>query len=537
MPRHPGNSQAPPTEDDVSGRGRAWFRGPHAGAHWRPQALLQPAPNVRREDALAAEAEPDDPSNQAPGGRQATHHAQDRCGWSEEITIEASRRRGLERLHAPRGPFAPTLHRRQIVVSKGAPAQRLGQQVGGRDSVSDREIDSDRASRRHRVSRVADAKQTWLVPPKQPIRTHVEQFDLVPIAEASEGCDKKRRRQRNPVPEGVQALFPEGRQRSLRNDHPALPVVPTIDHDHELAAAHRAKAAAITFSSRKPEPEHVHRHPKRPQREARAIAKHRGPAIAGDDQRGLDLEVTRGCGSADARHATTLAQQVLRLTTHLKVEGRVPACPPAQKVEEVPLRHHGQELAARREVPEVNQLVGRPIDPQLELIDLGVRQPQELVEQIEVGQDVGGGGMNRVAAEISEEVRVLLQHHHLHAGTDEQKREHDPGRSASDHAATGTAAGCRTHGDLATSEMFRSIRTHYWAAAAPPKDPHWRAAAPATCSSPVPEAHQAPAASGLRGSGLTAGSRRTPNPRAPFLRLATPRESVLHEIRCRSQLI
>ena len=43
--------------------------------------------------------------------------------------------------------------------------------------------------------------------------------------------------------------------------------------------------------------------------------------------------------------------------------------------------------------------------------------------------------MNRVAAEIAEEVGVLLQHDHVDAGAREQKSQHHPGGAAAGDAA------------------------------------------------------------------------------------------------------
>ena len=43
--------------------------------------------------------------------------------------------------------------------------------------------------------------------------------------------------------------------------------------------------------------------------------------------------------------------------------------------------------------------------------------------------------MDRVAAEIAEEIGVLLQHHYAHARAREQETEHHPGRAAAGDAA------------------------------------------------------------------------------------------------------
>src|SRR5437773_2319184 len=52
--------------------------------------------------------------------------------------------------------------------------------------------------------------------------------------------------------------------------------------------------------------------------------------------------------------------------------------------------------------------------------------------------DLEGGGMDRVAAEVAQEVGVLLQHDHVDAGARQEQAEHHPGR-----AAAGDAAACR----------------------------------------------------------------------------------------------
>ena len=45
--------------------------------------------------------------------------------------------------------------------------------------------------------------------------------------------------------------------------------------------------------------------------------------------------------------------------------------------------------------------------------------------------------MHGVAAEVAQEVLVLFQHHHGHAGTRQQEAEHHPGRPAARNAAPG----------------------------------------------------------------------------------------------------
>ena len=67
--------------------------------------------------------------------------------------------------------------------------------------------------------------------------------------------------------------------------------------------------------------------------------------------------------------------------------------------------------------------------------DLLMRQLQELVDQAELEHQFERRRMNRVAAEIAEEIGVLLQHHDMNAGARQQKSEHHPGGAAAGDAA------------------------------------------------------------------------------------------------------
>jgi hypothetical protein len=67
---------------------------------------------------------------------------------------------------------------------------------------------------------------------------------------------------------------------------------------------------------------------------------------------------------------------------------------------------------------------------------LVVRQLEKLVEQAELGHDFQRRGVNGVAAEIAQEVGMLLKHDNVDAGARQQEAEHPPAGSAADDAAT-----------------------------------------------------------------------------------------------------
>src|SRR4029078_6863686 len=89
---------------------------------------------------------------------------------------------------------------------------------------------------------------------------------------------------------------------------------------------------------------------------------------------------------------------------HQQAERRVRACLRRHEVQEVPLRHQRDELAARRQVREVGKRQRLPPDTTRDVANLAVRAFEKLVENAELMQDFKRGRMDRVAAEIAKEV-------------------------------------------------------------------------------------------------------------------------------------
>ena len=108
-----------------------------------------------------------------------------------------------------------------------------------------------------------------------------------------------------------------------------------------------------------------------------------------------------------------------------------------EEIEEVPLRHQRDELAARRQMGEVGDPHRRVADDAAETLHAPVRQLEEFIEQAELVHHLERRGMDGVAAEVAQEVGVLLQHHHVDAGARQQEAEHHAGGPAAGDAAGG----------------------------------------------------------------------------------------------------
>jgi hypothetical protein len=129
-----------------------------------------------------------------------------------------------------------------------------------------------------------------------------------------------------------------------------------------------------------------------------------------------------------------------------QAEHRVAGGLPGEEVQEVPLRHEGDEAAVCRQVPEVGDRERRVPDLGGQLRRLLVRQPQERLEQAELVDHLERGGVDRVAAEVAQEVGVLLEDQDLDAGPGQQEAEHHPGRPAAHDAAAHQGDLARGHG-------------------------------------------------------------------------------------------
>jgi len=106
-----------------------------------------------------------------------------------------------------------------------------------------------------------------------------------------------------------------------------------------------------------------------------------------------------------------------------------------EKGEKIPLRHERDEFASAAQAREIAHAenpgaeVGGAFGHSL------MRELKELIEQAKLVHDLEGGGMDGVAAEIAEEVFVLLEHEDIDPRAGQQEAEHDARRPPADDAA------------------------------------------------------------------------------------------------------
>ena len=100
------------------------------------------------------------------------------------------------------------------------------------------------------------------------------------------------------------------------------------------------------------------------------------------------------------------------------------------QVEQVPLRHHRDVLVFPGQVAQFGRGDDRVADRQRHLLHPARGQIGELLAEPQFVQQIQRARVDRVAPEIAQEVRVLLQHGHLDAGPRQQQPQHDARRSS-----------------------------------------------------------------------------------------------------------
>ena len=159
------------------------------------------------------------------------------------------------------------------------------------------------------------------------------------------------------------------------------------------------------------------------------------PAVGADHESGTDFEIAGGRRGPQPDHPVAVLQKLVGLRLHAEMEGGKAAPLLGEEIEEVPLRHEGDEAAMGRQMGEVGDLDHVIPDLRAELAHLLVRPFQEFIEHAELVQDLQRRGVDRVAAEIAEEILMLLQDDHVDAGAREQIAEHHTGGTAAGDGA------------------------------------------------------------------------------------------------------
>ncbi len=165
-------------------------------------------------------------------------------------------------------------------------------------------------------------------------------------------------------------------------------------------------------------------------------------AIRADDEVRARDAFAIGCFHAHPNDTLVLDHQIGNFMLHMERERREFPGMTGEEIQEIPLRHEGDELAAGGQVREIRHRHHVPVHDGAQLAQFLVRQLEKFLQQPELMHEFERGRMNRVAAEIAVEIGVLLEHRHVHAGAGQQIAAHHSRRTAA-------------HNDAARSDLRR----------------------------------------------------------------------------------
>src|SRR4051794_1810963 len=109
-----------------------------------------------------------------------------------------------------------------------------------------------------------------------------------------------------------------------------------------------------------------------------------------------------------------------------------------EEIEKIPLRHQRDKAAACRQMAEIGERDLGIADDAVQLADLLVRQREKRIEQAKLVHDLQGRRVDRVAAEIAQEIAVFLEYDDIDPGARQEEARHHPGRTAADDRAGGS---------------------------------------------------------------------------------------------------
>jgi hypothetical protein len=160
-------------------------------------------------------------------------------------------------------------------------------------------------------------------------------------------------------------------------------------------------------------------------------------AIAADDEGGTNLDLAGWGVGADAGDAVAGFDKAGGFVLHQEMKAGQLRGLRGEEIEEVPLRHEGNELGVGGEMSEVAHAERLSADGDGQLGELLMREREELVEQTKLVEELERRGMDGVAAEVAEEVFVFFEDSDIDSGAGEEEAEHDSGWASADDAACG----------------------------------------------------------------------------------------------------
>src|SRR5215469_6123642 len=326
-----------------------------------------------------------------------------------------------DRLHALRkacGEGAAALHSCQMVAAYRAVAKRLCEYVSRSHRILNGQVDTDASDRGHRMGCVADAQQTGPIPLPKAVCPDGQQLHIVPVSQFRHAISQERGDFHNARTEAFDASRLHLFRSSFGDSKAAMPIVSAINRHHGLATIGVEEQVGIVCMFGQPYLKRIHGSSNVSDRQARAVPNRGVPAIRAYDQVRANFYRAGGSLASNAANPAIFLEEPCDLGLHSHVERGIAAAVFGKEVQEVPLRHERHEAASRSKIRHITQDDRLAADTGMDLTDFLMRPLQKLFKQTQLVYRFKSGGMNRVAAEVSQEVSMLLQNQDVYSCAD-----------------------------------------------------------------------------------------------------------------------
>jgi len=232
------------------------------------------------------------------------------------------------------------------------------------------------------VGRIAYAEETGGGPFEEAVDLNGKQLDLVPGVDLDGAAGEEGNDALDALLEGGKTFLLDCGEGVFGDDVADLEVVVAIDEDDEAAVVDVSESIfRVRGLTGDLEPEDIDRDADVLEWEVASVAGDGVAAVAADGQGGGDFDWTVGCVGTHAGGEAVLLDETGSLPAHAQSKGGKAACLFGEEIEEVPLRHEGDEFAVGGDVGEIGYWKALTADDGGECCDLGVRDGEELFKE------------------------------------------------------------------------------------------------------------------------------------------------------------
>jgi hypothetical protein len=260
------------------------------------------------------------------------------------------------------------------------------------------------------VGSVADAEQTGGAPLLKAINLNGKELYLVPGVDLCGTAGEEGHYALDALLKGGEAVLLDLREGAFGDNVSNLKVVDTINEHDKAAVVDVAEGVfRVAWLAWEMEPEDVEGNAVIDEGKMRGDAGDGVATVAADGESGGDFDRTVGSVGDDAGGEVAILNESGGFPTHAKGEAGEVGGLGGEEVEEVPLGHERDEFGVRGKVREVGHGDCAVADKAGEMSDLGVRKGEEFFEEAEFVEEFECRGMDRVAAEVAEEIFVFFE--------------------------------------------------------------------------------------------------------------------------------